>query len=192
MTRVTSAFALEVFERKSARSPRLPKFLSIYVRDFGPEHRTQSNELMEFLEQPLDDRRIIYFGLTYKDEPCGFATLMHFPEGPLAIIDHLVIAPNMRGYGAFFSFCDLIAGYLEKQSLTVDYVIAEVMLDDQHMASTIKPTLLLRLMRLVGFRIAKVRYWAPDPDIVADPDRCRAALLLAPSRSARSCQPVSF
>lgn len=190
MARLTSAFAVEVFGRRSARSPRLADFLAIYVQHFGPEHRTATNELVDFLADPPNDRMIIYFGLTYAGEPCGFATFMHYPEGPIGIIDHLVVAPNMRGYGAFFSFCDLIAGWLEDRQVAFDHVVAEVMMDERHVASTIKPQLLLRLMRLVGFRIAKTRYWAPDPQIVTDPERCRAALLFA-SRPERDELPAA-
>lgn len=189
MRRLTSAFALEAFDRRNAKSDRLPAFLSLYVQNFGPEHRTNTNELMEFLIAPPADRSITYFGLTYNGTPCGFATFMHYPEGPFAIVDHLVLAQNTRGYGAFFSFCELIATFLEERRVVFDHIIAEIMLGDKQTASTIKPLLLVRLMRIVGFRVAKVRYWAPDPSIVSDADGCKAALLLA-SQPERSDLPV--
>jgi hypothetical protein len=179
MRRFTSAFAVEVFDRRNARSDRLADFLAIYVQHFGPEHRTATNELLEFLSAPPTDRSIIYFGLTYAEQPCGFATFMYYPDGPIGIVDHLVVAPNLRGYGAFFSFCDLIAAYLESKRMPFDHIVAEVMLNERHVAATIKPALLVRLMRLVGFRVAKTRYWAPDPLIVTDPEACRSALLFA-------------
>jgi hypothetical protein len=190
MGRFTSAFAIEVFDRRNARSERLADFLLIYVQHFGPEHRTETNELLEFLAAPPSDRTIIYFGLTYNEQPCGFATFMYYPDGPIGIVDHLVIAPNLRGYGAFFGFCDLITGYLERRRLAFDHIVAEVMLNERSLAATIKPMLLVRLMRLVGFRVAKARYWAPDPTIVVDPDRCKAALLFA-SQPERDELPVS-
>lgn len=189
MRRLTSAFALEIFDRRSAKSDRLAAFLSIYVQYFGPEHRTSTNELVEFLIAPPLDRSITYFGLAYNGQPCGFATFMHYPEGPIAIVDHLVLTPNTRGYGAFFSFCDLIAGYLEQRRIAFDHVLAEVMLSEKQIASNLKPLLLVRLMRLVGFRVAKARYWAPDPSIVTDADGCKAALLFA-SRPERDDLPV--
>jgi hypothetical protein len=190
MRRFTSAFAVEVFDRRNARSDRLADFLAIYVQHFGPEHRTATNELLEFLALPPPDRTIIYFGLTYAEQPCGFATFMFYPDGPIGIVDHLVVAPNLRGYGAFFSFCDLIAAYLESRRMLFDHVIAEVLLNERHIAATIKPALLVRLMRLVGFRVAKTRYWAPDPLIATDPDACRSALLFA-SRPERDELPTS-
>ncbi len=177
MRRLTSAFAVEVFDRRNARSERLAEFFAIYVQFFGPEHRTATNELLDFLADPPADRQITYFGLTYNDEPCGFATFMYYPDGPIGIIDHLVIAPNLRGVGGFFSFCDLIASHLEKKKVLFDHIVVEVMLNEQHMASSIKPMLLVRLMRLVGFRVAKTAYWAPDPAIVSDAAGCKAALL---------------
>ena len=190
MRRLTSAFAVEAFDRRNARSDRLAEFMTIYVQHFGPEHRTPTNELIDFLAAPPPDRSITYFGLTYDDQPCGFATFMFYPEGPIGIIDHLVVAPNLRGYGAFFSFCDLIAVDLERRQIVFDHIIAEVMLNERHVAATIKPMLLVRLMRLVGFRVAKAAYWSPDPSIVSDPNGCKAALLFA-SQPERDELPVS-
>ena len=178
MRRITSGFAVEVFERRNARSSRLAEFLSVYVQHLGPFHRTNTNELLDFLADPPADRTITYYGLTYDDEPCGFATFMYYPGGPLGIVDHLVVAPNRRGFGAFFSFCDLIAGDLERRRVAFDHVAVEVILDERGVAVTIKPTMLVRLLRMVGFRVAKTRYWAPDPTIVEDRHSNRAALLL--------------
>jgi len=104
---------------------------------------------------------------------------MLYPSGPIGIIDHLVVAPNFRGYGGFFSFCDLIARHLEERRIAFDHILAEVMLSDRQVASTIKPMLLVRLMRLIGFRVAKTNYWAPDPSIIVDSKGCLAALLFA-------------
>lgn len=101
MASISSTFAIEVFDRKRARSDRLADFLALYVHHFGPEHRTASNELIEFLASPDQGQSITYFGLTYDGNPCGFATFMYYPEGPIGVVDHLVIAPNLRGYGAF-------------------------------------------------------------------------------------------
>jgi hypothetical protein len=190
MRRLTSAFAVEVFDYRNSKSDRLAEFLTIYVQNFGPEHRTPTNELVEFLSAKEPGRSITYFGLTYNDEPCGFATFMFYPAGPIGIIDHLVVAPNLRGYGGFFSFCDLIARHLEDRRIAFDHIIAEVMLNERHVATTIKPALLVRLMRLVGFRVAKTKYWAPDPSIVSDANGCRAALLFA-SRPERDELPTS-
>ena len=84
---------------------------------------------------------------------------MHYPEGPIAIVDHLVLTPNTRGYGAFFSFCDLIAGYLEQRRIAFDHVVAEVMLSERQIASNLKP-------RLHALEIAKslvAKYSDPRP-----------------------------
>jgi hypothetical protein len=189
MSAITSTFAMEVFDRRRGRSDRLAEFLALYVHYFGPEHRTATNELVEFLSSPVAGQSITYFGLTYDDKPCGFATFMYYPEGPIGIVDHLVIAPNLRGYGGFFSFCDLIASYLERQRIALDHIISEIMLDDRSLASNVKPAVLVRMMRLIGFKAAKTAYWAPDPAILQDPDSCKAVILFA-SRPEREDLPV--
>ncbi len=189
MSAITSTFAMEVFDRRRARSDRLAEFLALYIHYFGPEHRTATNELVEFLSSPVAGQSITYFGLTYDNKPCGFATFMYYPEGPIGIVDHLVIAPNLRGYGGFFNFCDLIASYLEKQRIALDHIISEITLDDRSLASNMKPIVLVRMMRLIGFKAAKTAYWAPDPSILQDPDSCKALLLFA-SRPEREDLPV--
>lgn len=179
MASISSTFAIEVFDRKRARSDRLADFLALYVHHFGPEHRTASNELIEFLASPNQGQSITYFGLTYDGNPCGFATFMYYPEGPIGVVDHLVIAPNLRGYGAFFGFCDLIARYIERKRLPLDFIVAEIMLADGSLVTSIRPALLVRLMRLVGFKAARAAYWAPDPTILHDRESCKAVLLFA-------------
>lgn len=186
MDRLSSPFGIEVFERRNAKSRRLAEFMAIYVQNFGAPHRTEANELLDFLADPPPDRLIIYFGLTLDEAPCGFATFMYYPEGRLAIIDHLVVAPGHRGYGGFFSFCDLLTRYFEEKRITFDHLVAEVMLDDRNLASHLKPNILVRLLRMVGFRVAKIAYWAPDPMIVRDEDGCKAVLLIA-SQPERDC-----
>ena len=185
MRRVSSAFALDAFDHRNAKSPRLADYLDIYISHFGRDHRTRTNELLDFLANPPDDRKIVYFGLSYRGTPCGFAVLMSFESEGIAVIDHLVIAPNSRGHGSFFVFTDLIATYLEAKHLPIEYFVAEVVLDHDHAVSAIKPEMLMRLMRLVGFKVAKARYWAPDPLIMEDRNACRAALMIAaqPERS---------
>lgn len=190
MAPVTSAFALEVFDRRRARSDRLAEFLSIYVQHFGPEHRTPTNELVEFLLSPVKGQSIFYFGLTYDGKPCGFATFMHYPDGPIGVIDHLVVAPNLRGFGGFFMFCDLIAKYLEEKRIPIDHLVSEVTLSHPSSTPTIRPAILVRMMRLVGFKAVRSAYWAPDPAILEDVDSCRAALLLA-SQPERDDLPAS-
>jgi len=177
---------MDVFHIKDARSRKLEDFLSLYVKYVSPSHRTKTNELIDFLENPPDSRKIYYFGLTYQDQPCGFATLMYYPDGMVAIVDHLVVAPNLRGVGAFFSFVELISAFLDKAKLPFDHIVAEVMLEEQQLSPRVTPRMLVRLMRMVGFRVARFKYLAPDPSILYDKKGCQAALLLAsiPEREA--------
>src|SRR6266481_5924402 len=108
MRRLKPEFTVDVFERSDAKSAELADFLYVYVQNFSPTHRTDTNELIDFLENPPGDRQIVYFGLRFKGKACGFATLMIYAEPPFGIVDHLVIAPTHRGSSAFFDFCGLI------------------------------------------------------------------------------------
>jgi len=176
--RIKSGFSVEAFERSQSRSRRLADYLAIYIQNFAPLHRTKTNELLDFLENPDEGRIVVYFGLSYSGKPCGFATLMFYPGANVGIIDHLAISPTNRGYGAFFSFCELIAEYLEQHKFICNYLLAEIVLSDEPISTGTTPLTLIRLTRFVGFRIANLPYYAPDPLIITNKESCRAALMI--------------
>jgi hypothetical protein len=180
--RVKTGFAGEVFDQRRSRSAQLAEYLLIYANYLPPENRTASNELVEFLEKPNPGQTIVYFGLSYYGKPCGFATLMLYEQSGLAIVDHIAIAPTVRGFGAFFTFCDLIAEYLERQKHSYNYIAAEIVLGDRPYTAGLTALTLLRLTRFVGFRLANIPYFAPDVTNVGDKTPNRAALMLL-------CQP---
>lgn len=177
--RIRSGFEVEVFDDRIPSPRRLEQFLSVYVRHFSPRHRTDTNQLIHYMRQPLPGRRIIYFGLCFESEPCGFCALMFYPEQKIGVFDFIVIAPQRRGHGAFFAFADLISQYLEQVDLAFDYLAAEVLLDDGPVAYGLTPTRIIQLLRWQRFRRAKIRYTAPDPTMVEDLKSCRAVLMLA-------------
>ena len=176
--KLKSGFAGEVFDRKRTRSEQLPGYLLVYANYLPPEHRTASNELVEFLERPNPGQTIVYFGLSYYEKPCGFATLMLYENAGVGIVDHIAIAPTVRGMGAFFMFCDLIAEYLERQKTVYNYIAVEIVLDGRSYTTGLTPLTLLRLTRFVGFRLANLPYYAPDTPRSKDRSANRAALML--------------
>jgi hypothetical protein len=184
-SRLKSGFEGEVFDQKRSRSAELVDYLLIYTNYLTPEYRTDSNELIEFLENPNDGQTIVYFGLSYYGKPCGFATLMLYQDTGIGIVDHIAIAPTVRGLGAFFMFCDLIAEFLEKQRHTYNYIAAEIMLGNRPYVSGMPPLTLLRLTRFVGFRLVNMPYIAPDDlNIMSkQPERAALMLLCQPNRT---------
>jgi hypothetical protein len=141
-----------------------------------PQHRTRTNELIEFLENPLPGQIIVYFGLSYRGKSCGIATLMIYPNSGVALIDHMALAPTERGAGAFFAFCNLIAEYLEEKSIAFNYLLVEIMLSEQPVTTGLNALALIRLTKFIGFKVANIPYYAPDETIGSDHDGCRAAL----------------
>lgn len=63
--RIRSEFELDVFDQRVTAPKRLEEFLSVYVSHFAPRHRTDTNQLIHYLANPLPGRRIIYFGLSF-------------------------------------------------------------------------------------------------------------------------------
>jgi hypothetical protein len=184
--RLRSGFEAEIFDRSRARSAALTPYFQVYLQYLAPEHRTKTNELLEFLEKPCPGQIIVYFGLNYRGKPCGVATLMMYPASNIAIIDHIAIAPTERHAGAFYAFCEYIADYLERLERPLNYVIAEVVLSEQPVTTGLNALMLIRLTRFIGFKVVSLPYYAPDPSFVDDRETSRAALVMfsQPERSA--------
>ncbi|WP_139114844.1 hypothetical protein [Rhizorhabdus dicambivorans] len=170
-----------MFDQSASPLRRLEAYLGIYVQYFSPKHRTDTKELIYYLGSPLQGRRIIYFGLSFKGDACGFAVLMYYPDEKIGIFDFIVIAPNRRGYGAYFAFADLIAEYLEEKRIIANYFVSEVLVDYASSAHAMGPHMLVRLLRFQGFKRARIDYMAPDPSCVKSVSSCRALLMIAPS-----------
>lgn len=183
--RLRSEFELEVFDRRRAGSPELLDYLQIYIQHLAPQHRTKTRELLQFLRDPLPNQSIIYFGLLRQGRPCGVATLMHYRDSHVAFVDHMAIAQTDRGAGAFFEFCNRIADYLESKPIVFNYLLVEIILNDQPITTGIDALTLIRLTRFLGFKIACLPYYAPDESLPSDREGCRAALAVfaQPDRS---------
>ncbi|MCW3848095.1 hypothetical protein OF829_12665 [Sphingomonas sp. LB-2] len=168
-----------MFDQSAASTRRLEDFLDVYVKHLSPKHRTDTNELIHYLREPLEGRRIIYFGMTFRGEPCGYCALMYYASERIGVFDFIVIAPTARGHGAYFAFADLIAEYLERRRIFADYLVAEVISDDGLSDPLTSPIAIVRLLRLQGFRRARIKYHAPDPSMVRSLGTCSASLMIA-------------
>lgn len=184
--RIRSSFELEVFDQSAASARRLESFLDVYVKHLSPKHRTETNELIYYLHEPLEGRRIIYFGMTFRGEPCGYCALMYYAAKRVGVFDFIVIAPTARGHGAYFAFADLIAEYLERRRIFADYLVAEVISDDGLSDPLTSPISIVRLLRLQGFRRARIKYHAPDPMMVTSLGSCGASLMIASNHKRES------
>lgn len=180
--RIHSKFLLEVFDSKLSNLKGLSRYLNIYLQNISPENRTDTNELIAFLEQPLEDQRVIYFGLLYDGVPCGFASFIYYPSHSTAIVDHVAIDTRVRGIGAFFALVDLISDYLTDVGIIPDYVVAEIMRRSQSLQGEVNPAQLIRLLRTIGFRVIQIPYFAPHAGITQQADRYKSALMVIPSQ----------
>jgi hypothetical protein len=158
----------------------LLKYIAVYSANISPENRTDTNELISFLEHPFEDRRLLYFGLKYDQQHCGFAIAMYYPEDAILIVDHLAIDPSVRGKGAFFEFVYLISDYLESRRIVPDYTLVEIMKRTQSIQGEVKPSELIRLLRIIGFHVVQLPYIAPHYGIAEHVENYRSVLMTFP------------
>jgi hypothetical protein len=177
---IRSKFLLEIFDNKVGNLGALTKYLAVYSANISPENRTDTNELISFLEDPFDDRRLLYFGLKYDGVHCGFAIAMSYTKDKILIVDHLAVDPAVRGKGAFFEFVYLISDYLDSHGIAPDYVVVEIMKRTQSIQGDVKPSELVRLLRIIGFHVVQIPYIAPHFGIAERVENYRSVLMVFP------------
>jgi hypothetical protein len=179
MKRLSTGYTMLVFDKKNHNASRLAPFLKIYTDGLPSERRTKTNELVAFLPEPPDERSIAYLGLCRDGRPIGFAVFMYYDYEKYAIVDHLIVSEKDRSISAFFSFCELINDYINQIGVELEHLVSEVFIDDEFDKFTQKSLVLTRLLRVVGFKVARIEYWSPDPIISKSLSDARALLLLA-------------
>lgn len=175
--RLSSEFEIEVFEHGEFDIDRLIPYLTVYHQHYYPTHRTDTNELIYFITSPSIGRRVIYFGLSFRGNPCGFCTLMIYSKN-IGIIDFIVISPDHRGHGTFFEFSNLISDYLFKKSIILDYVIVEIIKNNEPLSTKLTPKILIRLLSIINFEKIDISYFSPSPLIIDSLRKCESILMI--------------
>jgi len=100
--RIRSAFELEVFDQTANGLRRLEDLLAVCLTHLTPKHRTETSQPLHDMREPLEGRRMIYSGLTFRDEACGYCALMYYPSSKIGVFDFMVIAPTAPDQGGIF------------------------------------------------------------------------------------------
>jgi hypothetical protein len=146
----------------SSKDPTLVEALAVYTAEIAPTFTTDTNEIVHWLdhyEETFGDSLLV-FSLAVRRRIVGFAHMVYFRSEQIVVFDYLVIAQAYRKNNVFFEFVEQIREYFRARSWPVRWIAVEVALTYQPRPDA-PAALLIRLLKLEGFRVAKAPYYSP-------------------------------
>jgi hypothetical protein len=147
---------------KNSRNRDLTKALGIYSKNIEPFLRTDTREIIHWLDaypERYKDQFII-LGLYFNDIVIGFAQLAYFIEERIIFVDYIVIEKEFRKNNTFYEFVEEIKEFITAENIEFDFILAEVGgFDDKEPSASTKN--LIRLLKMTGFGVVKTNYYHP-------------------------------
>ncbi|QQL50261.1 hypothetical protein [Mucilaginibacter ginkgonis] len=154
----------EIKRFKTSNSPDLAKALKLYAENIEPAYRTDTNEIIHWLDNfefQYGDHFVV-LGLYLNKILIGFTELAYFKEERFVQVDYLVLDKPYRKNNAFYEFVDKIAGFLADEEFIYDYVICEVGCYFDNLEPTESSKMLIRLLKMSHFGVIKCAYFVPQ------------------------------
>lgn len=147
---------------RSSSDPHLAEALAIYVHGLAPTFLTDTNEIVHWLDcyEPTFGDTLLVFTFSVRSKPVGFAHMVYLHAEQIVVADYFVVEHGYRKNNVFFEFADQIREYFRAQAWPVRWVVAEVALTLQPRPGA-DAALLIRLLKLEGFRVVKAPYYQP-------------------------------
>ncbi len=181
MSDVKSEYILEIVNKPS--SPLLIDALDVYLRNTNSTVRTPTNEILYWAGLYNDNFRaekneLMMFAFCKNKTVIGYAQMVYFSKERLLVIDHVAIDEHFRhGLGTFFEFIDQMKQYISTKKLEIDNVVTEIGYHSDDEEPHQESRTLIRLLKFVGFSVAKARYSQPLLGMNNHESQIRAVLM---------------
>lgn len=164
----------------SSADASLAAALAIYVHAIPARYRTDTNEIVHWIDhyEASYGDPLLVFSFCVGRELVGFAQMVYFKAEELVVVDYLVIDSRRRRNNVFFEFVDQVRDYFSAHDWPVTWVAAEVALDHSPRPDA-DGRLLIRLLKLEGFKVVKAPYYQPLLSFNNRESELPAVLLLA-------------
>ncbi|MEI9991690.1 MAG: hypothetical protein WDM86_16805 [Rhizomicrobium sp.] len=174
-----SVHELRIFDRTAPGRRDLNDALAIFARNTSPLIRTQINQIQEKFENPESPTgRFYYAGFFSNDRIVGFNMFAYYPKSRVIIVDHMALEPEHRRHGSFYIFAispsTMDFGQFARRLLRRDRGRRRSRVDH----GDITGSLLVRLLRQVGFGRVHVKYYLPSNEPKIYQKKFEAALML--------------
>ncbi|TFF19890.1 hypothetical protein E3C22_19725 [Jiella endophytica] len=151
--------------------------LAIYAQSTPPYERTKTSEIRSWIsESPHNSHGLHFFALKINDRVCGFGELRYIASSDVAIIDYLCVAPPDSSNAAYFTFLEMICGFVQN-TWAPSYVVTELLYNPDGSTRDTDNRYWFRMLQLQGFKSTHAPYYQPSLEI-DHPDQWRDAVLM--------------
>jgi hypothetical protein len=154
--------------------------LLLYVRNTPPHIRTSTNEITAWLDAcPKSFTGKFYvFGFYLNKRLVGYSEAAYFPIDQVLTFDYIAVDEAFRRNNVFFEFVDHLKHYFEQQHPEFRYALAEVAYGVGQEYPSQDSRLLIRLLKLQGFKIIRSPYFQPRLSLNQPDTEMKADLLV--------------
>jgi len=185
MSGFSLTYRLVQFDEASKHDKAFEKAINIYFNETAPEIRTDPDEIRRCRFNYSDkyhQNKIVQFGLFMDKEVIGFSRLAHFHLERVIFIDYVTISKEYRRWNTFYSFIDLMRGYVHQTGLMYDFIVTEIAYLSQDGTPALESRALVRKLKSQGFLVADYPYEQPQLGVHTPETQMRAWLLISPRR----------
>ena len=181
---------------RSSTDPVFAEAITIYTRAVESSIRTNSNEIAFWLdetaratttERPFE---FVVYAFIVDGVVAGYAEAAYLEPQELYVLDYLVLEESYRGHNTFFEFAAQLGTALEVEHPGYRYAVVEVPTWGDHAHPSDYSRLLIRLLKLQGFKVAEAPYVQPRLGLDHAESEMPAFLLLS-SRDRLTSLPTS-
>lgn len=157
------ATTYEIKQFKNSLDKNLAKALNIYSQNIEPILRTNTNEILYWLDNYNNQfqDKFHLLGFYVNNELIGFAQIAFFIDEKLVFVDYIVIDKGHRKNNTFYEFVESIRGFIDDQNMMYDYIVGEVGYVNENKEPTDNTRSLIRLLKMSGFGVVKTSYYQP-------------------------------
>lgn len=170
----------EIRHFKNSGDPELIKALALYSQNIEPALRTDSREIMYWIDKYNKSFEDSFFilGFYLNGVLIGFSEIAYFIKERIIIADYLVIEKQFRKNNTFYEFVQKIEEFLLSKNLSVDYVVVEIGYYNEELEPPEKSKHMIRLLKMAGFSVVKCNYYTPSLGINNYESQMKSVLML--------------
>ncbi len=148
---------------EKALDPDFAAALLLYARNTPPSSRTDTNEIAYWLERFHEHTGDYFyvFGFYRNSELVGYAEVAYLTKVQVFALDYLVIDAAQRKNNVFYEFLDHIKHHLEAAHPEYRLGVAEVCYGPGQEHPSRESSLVTRLFKIQGFKLARAPYYQP-------------------------------
>lgn len=148
---------------KDSTDSNLTRALSIYSKNIEPILRTDTREIIHWLDNYCKQYKDKFYllSLYLNNKIIGYAQLVYFEDECIVFVDYIVIDKDFRRNNTFYQFIEEIKNFLIDEELIFDYILGEVGYYNDQKNPTENTRNLIRLLKMSGFGVIKANYYQP-------------------------------